>query len=76
VLQCHKICETMSKMVKKLSKRCHIVVKKLSKKCSKYVKKMVSFLRNISLALRTFLLLVGWLDSESESATSTVVAVL
>jgi hypothetical protein len=33
---------------------------------------MVSFLRNISLALRTFLLLAGWLDSESESATSTV----
>jgi hypothetical protein len=37
---------------------------------------LVSFLRNISLALRTFLLLAGWLDSESESATSTVVAVL
>jgi hypothetical protein len=39
-------------------------------------KKLVYFLRNISLALRTFLLLAGWLDSESESATSTVVAVL
>jgi hypothetical protein len=37
---------------------------------------MVSFMPNISLALRTFLLLAGWLDSESESATSTVVAVL
>jgi hypothetical protein len=37
---------------------------------------LVSFLQNISLALRTFLLLAGWLDSESESATSTVVAVL
>jgi hypothetical protein len=30
--------------------------------------------RNISLAVRTFLLLAGWLDSESESATNTAVA--